>query len=150
MNRLRIKEHVISVLRETYGARHSITGDYPEDVKAIAIVVSIVREQETVGRTTGRLSYNFVTNKEKTMYVTMLTMGITVYSPIDEEVSTICGEIQDSLRRYGRKYISKEHGVSSLHSISNISTPTMVADGKKKTWASTLNFNLTITEIIES
>lgn len=150
MNRTAIKEHVITILKKTYGDKHSITGDYPENIKNIAIVVSILGEREIVGRGQGRISYDYITGKEKTMYVSAITIGITVYSPIDEEAAAICGDIQSEMRSSYRDYISEERGVGQLRDISAVTSPSIVTGGHSKMWSSGISAVLIATEIIEA
>lgn len=150
MDRLRIKEHVIGVLKEKLPNKHTITGEYPENLDTTAIVVSIIQEKPVLGRGTGRLSYDFIADVERTLYVTILTIGIRVLAAIDEEASSIAGGIQDVLRSIPLHFTSKELGIKSMTDVSGITPPTMVEPGKRKTWAVNLNFNLIITEIIET
>lgn len=150
MNRTRIKEHIITMLKTYYGTGYTITGEYPENADNTAIVVSISGEKPILGKGAGRLSYDFITDKERTLYVTILNIAVTVYAAIDEEAASIAGDIQQSLRVSGNRYINREVGMTDLRDVSGVSVPAMVEKGKRKTWASGVGFNATITEIIET
>lgn len=151
MNRILIKEHIIRNLKDKLGnAPYSVTGDYPENIEPIAIVVSIVNERPIIGRATGRISFDCVTNVETTLYVYVVTIGFTVYAPVDEEAVTVCGLIRDIINQYRYTFTNNSAGISKAFDASAISTPTMREAGGRKTWSAQITFDIQVSETIES
>lgn len=151
MNRIAIKEHIIHALKDKMGkVPYSITGEYPEKIESIAIIVSIANERPILGRTSGRISFDPITNIEKTLYVYMVTIGFTVYAPVDEEAVTICGNIRDIINTHRFTFIKQSIGIKKVFDVSGISTPTMRESGGRKTWAAQVTMEIQTSEIIES
>ncbi|MDP3014263.1 MAG: hypothetical protein Q8M92_08490 [Candidatus Subteraquimicrobiales bacterium] len=150
MDRMAIKTHFIRKLKELTGNQYSITGEFPEDVKDIAIVVSIINERQVTGYGTGRISYDFINDTEETLYISIFTIGITVYAPIDEEATNICGALQDIFKSKRHAFISLSPKITNVSDASSVSMPTMREHGTRKTWASQINIELTGSEIIKT
>lgn len=150
MDRVAIKAHIIKKLKEfTDGALH-ITGDYSENMDTVTVVVSILAEQEMVGRSAGRIGYDYLTDKHKVMYITNLSIGISVYSPIDEESSSICSNMRGILRERGHELINEAVNISAYRGVGDMASPQMVERGERKTWMSRVGVVLAIKEIIET
>lgn len=151
MDRVKIKEHIIRNLRDKIANQnYSITGEYPENTEAIAIVVSIAGERSVLGRVSGRISFDYATNTEKTLYVYMLTIGFTVYTPVDEEAVTICGQIRDIINMHRHTFINFDLGVNKVFDVGPVAAATMREQGGRKTWAAQVTFDLQVVETIES
>lgn len=151
MDRIKIKEHIIANLKDKLGSvPYSVTGEYPETIESTAIVVSIANERPILGRTSGRISFDYATNIEKTLYVYVVTISFTVYAPIDEEAVTVCGQIRDIINMHRFTFIKPSVGIKRVFDVSGLSTPTMRESGGRKTWAAQVAVDIQVSEIIES
>jgi len=149
MNRVAITGHVASVLRENIPDVH-VAGEYSEGMQDTAIIIGIINERQVVGRGNGTLNYNFITNKETIMYVTMLTIGITSYAPIDAESMELSATVQRVINTKRGLFIQKSLNIHDIYECSPISVPSMRENGKHKTWATQVNVDLNITEVVET
>lgn len=150
MDRVAIKAHVINKLKEFTGGAYHITGDYSENMDTVTVVVSIQSEQEIVGRSAGRIGYDYLTDKHIIMYITNLSIGVSVYSPIDEESSSICSNIRGILRERGHELVNEAVNVSAYRGVSDMASPQMMERGERKTWMSRVVVLLAIKEIVET
>ena len=151
MNRIKIKEHVIGAMKNMVnGIECSITGDYPQSSDVVAVVVAIINESPVVTGASGRIAYNFVTGIEKSMLVSILAIGISVYAPIDEESVSVCEVIKSALTSKKNMLLNSGLGINRVGEVSGISNPIMRESGERKTWLTQISINLTVTEIVES
>lgn len=150
MDRTAIKAHIIRKLREFIGDGYNITGDYSENINNVMVVVSINGEQQIVGRGSGRLSYDYITGEERTLYITNVGVQITVYAPIDEEAASVCGIAQRAIDEHRYELLNDDIGIKAVFDTTVVSPPVKREGGERKTWASSVGLTISVHEIIES
>ena len=151
MDRVKIKEHIIRNLKKIVGdVPYAITGDYPEMIKTIHVAVSIRGETPLLGEMSSLVDRDEYTEQETRMYVYNMSIGVTVYGPIDEETADIANQIRTAIQKNRNAFLNSDIGITRIMGMGGLSAPAMTEGGGRKTWATRMAVNIQVTEIIQT